>query len=307
MKLLDLPNEVIICEVGPRDGLQNEKKILTVTQKVELIERVAFAGIRVIEIGSFVHPKAVPAMADTDEVALRISRHDEVEYRALVLNKKGMERALAAGVTKVKLTVSASPTHSRENSNKSPEEVVRNFSECAEFARDRGLTISAAVATAFGYYAEGTIGLEMIIPLVDFFLSIGVRELSMSDSTGLANPKQVYEYMSFLKKHYPEIDWTLHAHDTRGMAMANIFAAMQAGIKRFDSSFAGIGGCPFAPGASGNIATEDAVHMFHEMGIKTGVDLEQMLGIARTVQKLVGHTTDSSMLKASECRMRKNC
>ena len=299
MKRLDLPNEVLICEVGPRDGLQNEKKILTVTQRVELIERVADAGVRIIEIGSFVHPKAVPAMAGTDEVALRIKRREGVEYRALVLNKRGMERALTAGVTKVKLTVSASPTHSKENSNKSPEEVVRSFSECAEFARDSGLTMSGAIATAFGYYAEGTIGLELITPLVEKFISIGIQELSMSDSTGLANPKQVYEYMSFLKEQYPDVDWTLHVHNTRGLAMANILAAVQAGVKRFDSSFAGIGGCPFAPGASGNIATEDVVYMFQEMNIKTGINLGQTLAIARTVQELIGYTTDSAMLRVT--------
>ena len=299
MKSLQYPDEVILCEVGPRDGLQNEKKILSAAQKIELIERMADAGARVIEIGSFVNPKAVPAMADTDEVAKRIKRRDNVEYRALVLNRRGIERALAADVTKGKLIVSASPTHSRQNSNKPPDEVVRSFNDCAEFARSNGQVMSGAIATAFGYYAEGVIGLESVTPLVDAFIELGVSEISMSDSTGFANPRQVYEYMSALVRDYPRVTWTLHAHNTRGMAIANIFSAMLAGVTHFDSSFAGIGGCPFAPGASGNVATEDVVYMMREMGIKTGFDLDSVLGVAKTAADWLGHPADSAMMKTA--------
>ncbi|MDR1508562.1 MAG: hydroxymethylglutaryl-CoA lyase [Synergistaceae bacterium] len=299
---ITLPDEVIICEVGPRDGLQNEKAVLTAERKIELIERVADAGVTVIEIGSFVHPKAVPAMADTDDVARGIRRRPGVEYRALVLNRRGIERAVAAGILKAKLTVSASPTHSKQNSNRPPAEVLASFEECAEFARQNGVVLSGAISTAFGYYAEGAIGLELIIPLTEAYLAMGVREISMSDSTGFANPKQVYSYMSELMGKYPEVDWTLHAHNTRGLALANIFAAMQAGVKRFDSSFAGIGGCPFAPGASGNVATEDVAGMMEGMGVKTGLDQEKILDIAETVQSLIGHATDSSTLKLRQGR-----
>ncbi|MDL2264526.1 hydroxymethylglutaryl-CoA lyase [Synergistaceae bacterium OttesenSCG-928-I11] len=297
MTNLKLPERVTLCEVGPRDGLQNEKTILSTQQKIELIERMVDAGARVIEIGSFVHPKAVPAMADTADVARGIKKKDGVEYRALALNKKGIERAYEAGVTKAKLTVSASPTHSRQNSNASPEEIVASFRDCADYAREHGITMSGAIATAFGYYAEGVIGLDLITPIVDKYLEIGVEELSMSDSTGFANPKQVYEYMSYLLERYPQVRWTLHTHNTRGMAMANIFAAMQAGVTRFDSSFAGIGGCPFAPGASGNIATEDVVYMMREMGIETGYDLEKILDVAETVSDWLGHDADSALMK----------
>lgn len=299
---LALPDEIVICEVGPRDGLQNEKTILPTARKIEMIERAADAGVSVIEIGSFVHPKAVPAMADTDDVARGIRRRQGVEYRALVLNRRGIERALAAGIEKAKLTVSASPTHSKQNSNRTPEEVLASFGECAEFAHRNGVVLSGAIATAFGYYAEGVIGLELIIPLTEAYLAMGVREISMSDSTGFANPRQVYSYMSELKGKYPEVDWTLHAHNTRGLALANIFAAMQAGVKRFDSSFAGIGGCPFAPGASGNIATEDVAGMMDAMDVKTGLDLEKILDIAETVRGLIGHDTDSAMLKLRQGR-----
>lgn len=297
MNTVNLPQKVVLCEVGPRDGLQNEKTMLSTEQKIELIERMADAGAPVIEIGSFVHPKAVPSMADTDEVAKGIRKKDGVGYRALVLNKKGIERALAAGVTKAKLTVSASPTHSKQNSNSTPEEVVRSFTECAEFATANGVTLSGAVSTAFGYYAEGVIGLDKVTPLVDAYLNLGVTEISMSDSTGFANPKQVYEYMAFLLTKYPQVKWTLHTHNTRGMAIANIYSAMTAGVSHFDASFAGIGGCPFAPGASGNIATEDVVNMMHAMGIETGYDLEKTLDVAETVQLRLGHASDSAMLR----------
>ncbi|MDR1510208.1 MAG: hydroxymethylglutaryl-CoA lyase [Synergistaceae bacterium] len=292
-----LPEEVVLCEVGPRDGLQNEKSILSARQKIELIERVAEAGAKVIEIGSFVHPKAVPAMADTDEVARGILRREGVEYRALVMNRRGLERALAAGVTKAKLTVSASPTHSAQNSKRAPGEVVAGFEECAAFAQSNGIVLSGAISTAFGYYAEGHIGLELVTPLVDAYIALGVTEISMSDSTGFANPKQVFGYMTELSGKYPKVVWTLHAHNTKGMAMANIYAALTAGVTRFDSSLAGIGGCPFAPGASGNIATEDVVFMMEEMGIRTGFSLGQILEAAESVERMIGHEGDSSMLK----------
>lgn len=302
---ISLPRKVILCEVGPRDGLQNEKKILSTAQKIELIERMADAGARVIEIGSFVHPKAVPAMADTGDVARGIKKVDGVEYRALILNKKGIERAHEAGVTKAKLTVSASPTHSKQNSNATPEEVVASFRECADYARDNGMAMSGAIATAFGYYAEGRIGLDLIIPIVDRYIEMGVREISMSDSTGFANPKQVYEYMSFLLEKYPLVSWTLHTHNTRGMAMANIYAAMTAGVYRFDASFAGIGGCPFAPGASGNIATEDVVYMMKELGVETGFDLDKVLDVAESVTEWLGREADSALMKVERGRREK--
>ncbi len=297
MKTPALPKKITLCEVGPRDGLQNEKVVLSTERKLELIDRVACAGARVIEIGSFVHPKAVPAMADTDEVARRLDKRPGVEYRALVLNKKGIERAHAAGVSKAKLTVSASPTHSKQNSNAAPEEIVRSFSDCAAFAAANGIALSGAIATAFGYYAEGVIGLDKIRPLVEEYLKMGVTELSLSDSTGLANPKQVFEYMSALREEYPNVTWTLHTHNTRGMAMANIYAAMTAGVAHFDASLGGIGGCPFAPGASGNVSTEDVVHMAHAMGVETGFDLQKLLDASVILREWLGHDLDSALLK----------
>ena len=300
MSFDNLPGKVTLCEVGPRDGLQNEKTILSVEQKVDLIEAIVEAGARCVEVGSFVHPKAVPAMADTDEVVRKLKRYEGVEYRALALNLKGVERAHEAGLNKIKLTVSASPTHSRQNSNAAPEEVIKSFEQCAAFCSGNGMELSGAIATAFGYYAEGIIPLEQVEKIVQAFLGIGVRELSMSDSTGMANPKQVYYSMKALKTRYPGVLWTLHTHNTRGMALPNILAALAAGVTHFDSSFAGLGGCPFAPGASGNVATEDVVNMLHCMDIETGYDLQKTLLVARKVEKLVGHKCDSSILRLPE-------
>ena len=303
-KTCDLPRQVRICEVGPRDGLQNEKTLLSVEQKVELIEDVIDAGVKSIEVGSFVHPKAVPSMADTDEVVRRLPKGNGVEYRGLALNFKGVERACAAGVTKVKVSVSASPTHSRQNSNATPEEVIASFRQSAEYCREKDVPISGAISTAFGYPAEGIIPLDMIYPIIDAYIDVGITEISMSDSTGMANPAQVFAYMKSVRERYEDVTWTLHVHNTQGMALANIFAALHVGVTYFDASFAGLGGCPFAPGATGNVATEDVINMLHAMGVQTGIDLEKMLDVARKVEKFTGHPGDSSMLRLSPCQKR---
>ena len=294
------PAQITVCEVGPRDGLQNEKIVLPLEQKVELIDRISAAGARIIEVGSFVNPKAVPQMADTDEVARRIKRLDGVEYRVLIFNLRGLERAEAAGLTKAKLTVSVSRTHSLRNVGKTPEEAVAGFADCAEFAAAKGITLSGAIPTAFGCPFEGKIPLEQVLALTSRFLEIGVRELSLSDTTGMANPQQVYEYCRTVRERYPDVTWNLHFHNTRGMALANVVAGMLAGIERYDAGFAGLGGCPFVPDATGNMATEDLLHMLQEMGIDTGYNLDEVIAIARYARQLVGHETNSFILKAGK-------
>jgi hydroxymethylglutaryl-CoA lyase len=292
--------KIAVCEVGPRDGLQIEKTALTVEQKADLIERSAAAGAMFIEIGSLVHPKAVPQMADTDEVARRIRRVDGVEYRVLVMNVKGIERAVAAGLTKAKLTVSASRSHSLSNLKRTPEEVVQSFGECAEFAARHGVQLSGAISTSFGCPLEGNVPLEQVLKVVGCFREIGVSELSLSDTTGMANPQQVYAYCTQVRTTFPDVTWWLHFHNTRGMGLANVLAGMLAGVERFDAAFAGLGGCPYAPGATGNIATEDLVNMCQEMGIDTGIDLDQVIALGRHIQQIVGHETASFILKAGK-------
>lgn len=298
---LSWPERIQICEVGPRDGLQNEKVSLATETKIQLIERAAEAGADSIEIGSFVHPKAVPQMADTDEVARRMKRYPQVEYRALVFNVKGLERAEAAGISKVKLTVSASVSHSLSNANRTPQEAVSSFRECADYAAIHGLELSGAIATTFGCPFEGRVPLEQVLKVVASFWEIGVKEISLSDTTGMANPRQVYEYCRLAQREFPDIVWSLHFHNTRGLGLVNAAAGMLAGVTRYDASFAGLGGCPFAPGATGNIASEDLVNMCQEMGIKTGYNLDSLISLGHYIRELVGRDTGSFILKAGKC------
>jgi hydroxymethylglutaryl-CoA lyase len=296
-----LPEKILFCEVGPRDGLQNEATVLPVERKIRLIEGVVDAGVKIVEIGSFVHPKAVPQMADTDEVARRIRRVEGVEYRALVANLKGVERALNSGVTKVKLTVSASVSHAKANLNRTPLELIESFKSCVEFAGANGIEVSAAISTAFGCPFEGKVPPENVTEIAQRLADLGIGELSLSDTTGMANPRQVYELATHMKQRFAGVRWFLHFHNTRGMALANMLAGLQAGVIRYDASLAGLGGCPFAPGASGNVASEDMLHMLHEMGIETGVDLDRILVLARELREWVGYETDSALLKAGPC------
>ncbi|MGI6784007.1 MAG: hydroxymethylglutaryl-CoA lyase [Aminivibrio sp.] len=291
------PEKVIFCEVGPRDGLQNEPSVLPVDKKLALIEGAADAGVKIIEMGSFMNPKAVPQMADSDEVGKRLKRAPGVEYRALVANLKGVERALAAGITKVKLVLSASESHSMANLKKTIAQLLEGFRECAEFARANGAEVSGAISTAFGCPFEGKIAPSKVKEIATEMRSLGLTELSLSDTTGMANPAQVYDLSSEMKREFPDVRWFLHFHNTRGMALANTVAGLQAGVIRFDASLAGLGGCPYAPGASGNIASEDMIHMFHEMGIDTGIDLGKMIALAKKLRDWAGHA-DSAILKA---------
>lgn len=299
---MNLPKQVTICEVGLRDGLQNEKRQFSVEEKLALLNKVIESGIKIIEIGSFVHPKAVPSMADTDKLAAAMPRVAGVEYRALVANLKGVERAQACGITKTKLTVSASEPHCMSNLNKKPVEIMEGFKDCVDYARAHQLELSGAISVAFGCPFQGPVPVTQVENVIEKFIELGITELSLSDTTGMANPKQVYELCRHVKAKYPQVKWVLHFHNTRDMAMANILAGMQAGVTVFDGAFAGLGGCPFAPGASGNIATEDVVHMLQEMGIATGVDLPKAIQTARLVGEYLGRTPDSAMLRAGRCQ-----
>lgn len=297
---MKLPQKVTICEVGSRDGFQPEKTLIPTEVKIDIINRVTLSGMPVIEIGSFVHPKAVPQMADTDEVAKRIEKAPGTQYRVLVSNRKGVERAIASGIDRVKLTHSATQSHNLSNFNQEIEKSVKGFEECIELAKSHNITVSGAISVAFGCPFEGKVPVANLKAYTKQFLSSGVSEISLSDTTGMGNPNQVYEILSEMVQSFPEVKWILHMHDTRGMALPNILAAMQAGVTWFDASFSGLGGCPYAPGASGNVATEDLVHMLHEMGIETGINLDAAIANARIAKTIVGHETDSRILKAGK-------
>lgn len=295
------PAKVTICEVGLRDGLQNEKKMLSLEEKLQLLNATVESGVKVIEIGSFVHPKAVPQMADTDKLVQLMKKVEGVQYRGLVANLKGVERAYAAGLNKVKLTVSASEAHCINNFNKTPIEMIEGFASCMEFIAKNNMEVSGAISTSFGCPFQGKVPVEQVENAVRGFLKLGITELSLSDTTGMANPRQVYELGSHMINAFPQVQWVMHFHNTRDMALANIVAGLQAGITTYDGAFAGLGGCPFAPGASGNIATEDIIHMLHEMGVDTGIDLLKAMATARMAQQMVGHETGSAVLKAGRC------
>jgi hydroxymethylglutaryl-CoA lyase len=295
------PEKVTFCEVGLRDGLQNEKAIPSVEQKLQLLNAVVDSGVKIIEVGAFVHPKAVPQMADTDALCRAMTKVDGVEYRALVPNIKGVQRAFDAGLTKAKLTVSASEAHCLANFNSTPVKMVEGFADCVEFAAKNGMTLSGAISTSFGCPFQGRVPVDQVENAVRSFVKLGITELSLSDTTGMANPRQVYELGTHMIQRFPEVQWVMHFHNTRDMALANIVAGIQAGVRLFDGAFAGLGGCPFAPGASGNVASEDVIHMLHEMGIDTGIDLLKAMATARLAAQFVGHEAGSAVLKAGRC------
>jgi hydroxymethylglutaryl-CoA lyase len=295
------PEKVTFCEVGLRDGLQNEKAIPSVEQKLQLLNAVVDSGVKIIEVGAFVHPKAVPQMADTDALCRAMTKVDGVEYRALVPNIKGVQRAFDAGLTKAKLTVSASEAHCLANFNSTPVKMVEGFADCVEFAAKNGMTLSGAISTSFGCPFQGRVPVDQVENAVRSFVKLGITELSLSDTTGMANPRQVYELGTAMIAQFPEVQWVMHFHNTRDMALANIVAGIQAGVRLFDGAFAGLGGCPFAPGASGNVASEDVIHMLHEMGIDTGIDLLKAMATARLAAQFVGHEAGSAVLKAGRC------
>ena len=297
-----LPSSITLCEVGLRDGLQNEKTLLPTQEKVALLRGLIEAGFSVIEVGSFMHPKAVPQMADTDEVYRAVGEVPGVELRALIPNLRGVQRAAACGCKKVKLNVSASRQHNLKNLNMTPEESVAGFADCVRAAGENGIVISGSISMPFASPWEGRIPVSDVEAIVEAYLKVGITEISLSDASGMAAPAQVFALCSHVREKYPQVTWWLHFHNTRGLAMANIMAAMEAGMTRFDSSFGGLGGCPFVPGAAGNISTEDVLNFCEESGIATGIDLEQVMELSRSLRRLLGHDLDSYVLRAGRAR-----
>ena len=295
--MLKLPPSVTLCEVGLRDGLQNEKTQFSTQRKLWLAQKLVEAGFSVVELGSFMSPKAVPQLADTDELYRQIGE-SPAEFRALVANLKGVERAIACGCKKVKLNVSASRAHNLANLNKTPQESMESFAACAQAVKAAGIALSGSISMPFASPWEAEIPLEDVVAIVETYLSLGVEEISLSDTSGMAVPSQVYEMCTQMQRRYPQVIWWMHFHNTRGLGIANLVAAMEAGITRFDTSFAGLGGCPFVPGAAGNIATEDVVYLLDRMGVSNGIHLEAVMEIGKQVTEWVGHPTHSYLLRA---------
>jgi hydroxymethylglutaryl-CoA lyase len=293
----DLPSSISVREVGPRDGLQNEAPVPTAA-KVELVDTLSTTGVRRIEAVSFVHPRAIPQMADADEVWQQITRNDAVRYSALVPNLRGAHRALDAGFREIEAVVSASDTHNRKNVNRSTDESLDDIAELIATAHDRGATVQVIVSTAWGCPYEGDVPTERVVSVADRAIRDGADSVSFGDTTGMATPGRVTRLIGGLRSDHPDVPLNLHFHNTRGAGLANVVAALQLGVADFDASVGGLGGCPYAPGASGNVATEELVHMVEDMGVDTGIDLDAMIDAAATAERIVGRTLPSQVLRA---------
>jgi hydroxymethylglutaryl-CoA lyase len=293
----DLPGRISLREVGPRDGLQNEDPVPT-EAKVELIDALSRTGVGRIEAVSFVHPKAIPQMADAAEVWSRVSRAGDVRYSALVPNLKGAERALEAGFTELEVVVSASDTHNRKNINRSTDESLDDIAKIIALAHGQGATCQVIVSTAWGCPYEGDVPVERVVGVASRAVRDGADSASFGDTTGMATPTRVTRLVGEFRMANPETSLNLHFHNTRGTGLANVLAALQLGVADFDASVGGLGGCPYAPGATGNIASEELVHMVEDMGVATGVDLEALVDVAARAEQMVGHTLPSQVLRA---------
>ena len=291
---------IFIHDVVARDGFQIEPSWIPTERKIEIIDLLSATGVAKIEATSFVSPKAVPNLRDAAEVMAGIRRNPAVTYVALVPNARGAERALAAKVDEIVLVVSASETHNRANVRRSVAESFAGFGEVFEVLSGRGIGVVGAVATAFGCPFEGVVSEARVVDCVARYVHLGVRGVTFGDTTGMANPKQVEQLVRAVSKRFPDLALTLHFHNTRGMGLANVLAGLAAGVVRFEGCLGGLGGCPFAPGATGNVCTEDVVHMLQCMGYDMGVDLDRLLAASRRLGEIVGHELPGQVVKAGK-------
>ncbi len=295
--MADLPARISLREVGPRDGLQNEDPVPTAA-KVELINTLARTGVSRIEAVSYVKAEAIPQMADADQVWDGITRAPAVRYSALAPNLRGARRALDAGFTEVEVVVSASDTHNRRNVNRGTAESLDDIAVIIDEAHGRGAACQVVVATAWGCPYEGDVPAGRVLSVAGRAVADGADSISFGDTTGMATPRRVTELVGGFRSRHPDVPLNLHFHNTRGTGLANVLAALELGVDDFDASVGGLGGCPYAPGASGNIATEELVYMVEDMGVATGVDLAAMIGAAEEAERIVGRQLPSQVLRA---------
>jgi hydroxymethylglutaryl-CoA lyase len=294
----DLPQRVTIYEVGPRDGLQNEARQVPTADKIEFIDALAATGLEHIEITSFVSPKWIPQLADSTEVARGVKKQNGVQFSALVPNRRGLDNALAAGMNEIAVFLSASETHNKKNVNKTIAETLTAFEQVVGPALEAGLKVRAYVSTVFGCPYEGEVAASSSVHLAKTLRAMGVYQVSLGDTIGVANPRQVQRVLGEVLDAVELGDIAVHFHDTQGTALANCLVSVALGVTTIDSSVGGLGGCPYAPGASGNLATEDVVAMLHGMGVDTGIDLDRLIECSRLAASFVGHDLPSKYLKA---------
>lgn len=295
---MSIPVSVEIIEVGMRDGLQMESEFVDTATKVELINGLMAAGVRHIEATSFVSPRAVPQLADAAEVLADANRPAGSRFAVLAPNLKGVERAIAAKADEIVVFLSASESHNQKNLNRSIDRSLEDISAIAQHVEDVDIKKKGAIACAFGCPFEGDVELDTLKRIVGHFHSLGFRALTLGDTTGMATPMLVTRTVSALRDAFPDMKLTLHFHNTRGIGLVNVVAGLNAGIDSYESSIGGLGGCPFAPGASGNICTEDLVYLLNEMGIHTGIDLDKLIGVANHMESVLGRTLPGQVMKA---------
>ena len=289
---------VTVTEVGTRDGFQAEPEFIATANKVATINGLIDAGVRSIEATSFVSPRALPQLADAAEVLAQVHRNPNVRLAVLVPNARGAERAAAAKADMMVGFISASESHCKTNLNKSIDQAIADFAEVVPIARQWDIKLRGAVATAFGCPFEGEVSLDNILKIVGSYDAHGSRNITFGDTTGMATPPVVTRVVDAVRHKYPDMEIALHFHNTRGVGLANVMNGLQLGVREFESSIAGLGGCPFAPGATGNICTEDLVYLLEECGYETGIDLEKLIGVAKQVEQMMGRQLPGQMMKA---------
>jgi hydroxymethylglutaryl-CoA lyase len=289
---------VIVTEVGTRDGFQAEREFIPTAAKAAVVQALFDAGVRSIEATSFVSPRAVPQLADAAELLALVRRPPGARIAALVPNARGAERAAAAGVDMMVCFVSASQSHCRANLNKPVEQALADFREFAPIAARFGVPVRGAVAVAFGCPFEGEVPPDALLRVIEVYREHGVRHVTLGDTTGMATPPVVERALRAIADRFPDVEIALHFHNTRGVGLANVMAGLALGVREFESSIGGLGGCPFAPGATGNVCTEDLVYLLHECGYETGIDLERLAEVARQVEALLGRTLPGQVMRA---------
>jgi hydroxymethylglutaryl-CoA lyase len=281
-------NYIILEEQGLRDGLQTLSLTVPVAKKIEWINTLIAAGIKRIQVCSFVHPKLVPQMADAETIIKSLPQNNEVVFSGLVLNAKGVERAITTNLKHLAISISASDTHSRKNANKTIAEAKQEFKAMVKLALQNNIVVRGGIQCAFGCRYEGHINENVVYDLVQHHLDCGVHEIALADSTGMGNPMQIKKMMQHVVAMCNNVPVALHLHNTENKGYANVCAAIEAGVKQFDTAFGGLGGCPFIQGATGNIATEDTVHMLHQMGYKTNIEIQQVALVSKEMETMLG-------------------
>jgi hydroxymethylglutaryl-CoA lyase len=301
---MHVPSRVTVVEVGPRDGLQNESQRVSTDGKIAFVDALSAAGLPVIEVSAFVSAKWVPQMGDAAEVCAGIRRDPRIRYTALVPNLAGLERAHAAGITEIAIFAAASETFSRKNINQTIDASLAAYRAVSARAAELGMRVRAYLSTSFGCPFEGDVSPARVAEVASILIDMGAFEVAVSDTIGIAHPGQVRTVLDAVTAHVPIEAVALHFHDTRGMALANVMAGLDAGVTTFDASAGGLGGCPYAPDATGNLATEDLIYMLDGLGVATGVSLPALLDASRFIEPLVGHALPSRALRIADRRLR---